>query len=76
MDYQYTVVRETHDDGRKSYGIAVVVRYEDDTISTMRTLSDICADEQRVRQLVRLCNELKLDPLHFNEVAEDFLGES
>lgn len=73
MDYQYSVVSEICDNGRKSCGIAVSVKYEDGTEAVLRTISDICDDPARTERLVRLCNALKLAPVHLNDVVEDFV---
>ncbi len=67
-------VCETYDNGRKSCGIAVIVCYEDGSTAVLQTISDICDDPERIRELVRQCNENHLNPLHLPEVLEDFLG--
>lgn len=36
-------------------------------------INDISADKAAVEELVRRCNEEKLDPMHLNDVVEDFL---
>lgn len=39
----------------------------------VRVIPDVSLDEASVRELVRLCNELELDPIHLDDVVEDFL---
>ena len=74
MSYQYMSVSETYDDGRKSYGISVRVHYDDGSTAVLQTISDICDDPYRIRELVRLCNEARLSPPHLSEIIEDFLA--
>ena len=38
-------------------------------------IDDLSFDKQRVQDLVDLCNQLQLDPVHLLDVAEDFLFE-
>ena len=74
MSYQYMSVSETYGNGHKNCGIAVLVRYDDGSAAVLQTISDICEEPERIRELVRQCNEAQLDPLHLPEVIEDFLG--
>lgn len=74
MEYRYSVVHKIYDDGRKSCGIEVVA--EDGECSTViQVIHDICSDEKKVEQLVNICNKLKLDHIHLNDVIYDFLCE-
>lgn len=41
--------------------------------ATLECFEDLCCDEQAVSHLVRLCNELELDPVHLRDVADDFI---
>ncbi len=38
-----------------------------------REIEDITTDYYRLARLVKLCNELQLDPVHLDDVVEDFL---
>ncbi len=40
-----------------------------------REMEDITTDYYRLFRLVKLCNELELDPIHLDDVVEDFLSE-
>lgn len=60
--------------GKISYGIALTEKVDDRTI-ILRTISDISLLKNAVEQLVKLCNELYLDPIHLDDVIEDFLAE-
>lgn len=51
-----------------AYGIAV---YAGKT--PIRKISDVSTDKHRVRKLCRLCNKLKLDPEHINDVVSDLI---
>ena len=73
MSYQYTSVSETYGNGRMGCGIAVIVHYDDGSSAVLHTISDICDDPERIRELVRQCNENRLDPLHLSDVIDDFL---
>lgn len=72
MDCKYILICDTYTDGTKrrtGYGIAVLDR-ESVTISTAHDLSP---DESEVTELVKMCNRLKLSPIHLQDVIEDFL---
>lgn len=34
---------------------------------------DLCIDKERVEELVFLCNDLQIDPIHIDDVIADFL---
>lgn len=36
-------------------------------------IPDISANKSEVEKLVSLCNELQLDPIHLEDIVEDFL---
>lgn len=38
-------------------------------------ISDVDTDREGVETLCRLCNDLKLSPIHFHEVVEDYLNK-
>ncbi len=52
-----------------SYGIEL--RHGDEVIESIK---DIDTDGEAVGNLCRLCNELKLSPIHFRDVVEDYLA--
>lgn len=37
-------------------------------------ISDVCVDEQAARRLAETCTQGNLDPLHLEDVIEDFLA--
>ena len=39
-----------------------------------REIADITTDYHRLSHLVTLCNELELDPIHLDDIVEDFLS--
>ena len=53
-----------------SYGIEL--RYGEEIIDR---ISDIGTDREGIENLCRLCNDLKLSPIHFREVVEDYLNK-
>ena len=72
MDCKYILIRDTYSDGtqrRTGYGIAALDR-ESVTISAAHDLS---SNETEVAELVKMCNRLKLSPMHLQDVVEDFL---
>ena len=73
MDCKYVLVRDTHsgDTGTHvGYGIAVV----DHERVTISAALDLSRNETEVADLVKKCNRLKLSPIHFQDVVEDFLS--
>lgn len=77
MECQYCVVKTTYmtdKSARDSFGIAAVAE-EDGSITVLETISDLCADYEVITRFVQLCNDLKLDPIHLQDVADDFLAD-
>lgn len=73
MDCKYVLVRDTYsgDTGTHvGFGIAVV----DHERATISAALDLSNDETKVADLVQKCNRLKLSPIHFQDVVEDFLN--
>ena len=57
---------------RRCYGIALVSVCEETPI-VLETFFDVSSDRNQIQQLVALCNDLKLDPIHLPDVLDDFL---
>ena len=77
MECTYILIRNTYEmekNTRNSFGIAVVEE-ENDVAIVLESFSDLSSDVTKVEQLVRICNELGLDPIHLSEVVQDFLAE-
>lgn len=60
---------------RTCYGIAVV-EICDGVPIILQTVSDISASIEKLGELVELCNELDLDPIHLNDVVDDYLANT
>ena len=52
-----------------SYGIGCEIAGE-----LSFAVEDLCLSKARVENLVDLCNKLNLDPIHIDDVVEDFLN--
>ncbi len=72
MNDTYIIVCSEYND-KISYGIALTEKVDDCTI-VLRTISDISPLKNAVEQLIELCNELYLDPIHLDDIIEDFLA--
>ena len=73
MDCKYVLVSDTYSDDtgtHAGYGIAVVDRKR----VTISAALDLSPNESEVADLVSKCNRLKLSPVHFQDVVEDFLS--
>ena len=53
-----------------TYGIGVMYDYVQ-----LCAMPDISPNRKRIEQLVRLCNKLRLSPVHLSDIAEDFCFE-
>ncbi len=51
---------------------AILIRLSPDE---NRIIRDICCDEDKLRRLIDLMNELELDPVHADQVIEEFLTD-
>lgn len=59
---------------RRGYGIVAYAPLDEDTgLTVVASVSDVTSDAKALEDLVRLCNELRLDPCHIYDVVEDFL---
>ena len=77
MNYRYLVIKEEWMEkgvNLTRYGIAVAAVYEECCI-ILESYTDVSGDNESVSELVRKCNDLQLDPIHFSEVVEDFIGD-
>lgn len=73
----YQVVNNTYFNNKEivhTYGIAFTITY-DDCIVVFSAIHDICRDLAAINQLVELCNQLHLDPIHLQDVVDDFLAD-
>ena len=59
----------------KLYGISVI-KINDHNIIYQETFYNIFFDKKSIKQLVRRCNSLNLDPTHFHDVVLDYLKEN
>lgn len=74
MKVTYGIVEETYnykEEVRVSYGIAAFA----DATTIIASCQDITSDKQKLQDLINLCNELDLSPIHLNDVVQDFLVE-
>lgn len=73
----YQVVNNTYLNNKEiihTYGIAFTTTY-DDCIFVLSAVHDICQDHTAIKQLAELCNQLQLDPIHLQDVVDDFLAD-
>lgn len=73
---KYIVVRNEYIDGentRISYGIAAIENC-DGVISVLKSVSDVSFDFSEVENLVNVCNSKELDPIHIEDVINDFFA--
>ncbi len=47
--------------------------YVDEDMAVIKSYSDISDDYVALNELVERCNRYKLDPLHMEDIIEDFL---
>lgn len=75
----YGVTEESYSLGgecRTFYGIAAYAVSDDDKTATIiLSVHDICAEKQKLTDLVEKCNCLKLSVIHLEDVIDDFLAE-
>ena len=71
--YGYLVLSQTlkNEDGDEyiAYGITVMSGEEE-----ILTISDISTNYEEIRRLAEICTNDGLDPIHINDVIEDFLA--
>lgn len=73
---KYIVVKNEYIDGentRVSYGIAAIENC-DGVISVLKSVSDVSSDFSEVENLVNICNSKELDPIHIEDVINDFFA--
>ena len=47
---------------------------EDGTATVIASVGDVTEDRVALAELVKKCNEGRLDPIHLYDVTEDFIG--
>lgn len=76
MEHKYIVVQSTYknrDITRIAFGIAAVEEY-DGVTTILESISDISTYIEPIERLVKVCNNLQLDPIHLQDVVTDFLA--
>ena len=76
MEYKYIVVQSTYknaDSTRIGFGIAAVEEY-DGVTTILESIPDLSSDIEPIERLVKVCNNLQLEPIHLQDVATDFLA--
>ena len=73
MNYKYTTLSVMFDNV-STYGIGVTVSY-DDCIIVTDSYIDVSKNKYLIDNLVKLCNDLQLDPIHLDDVIDDFLND-
>ena len=68
--YIYETVRQPQTGGEHTYGIKVT---SDGMLIAFTP--NVSTDRQAVQRLTNLCTKEQLDPIHLNDVIEDFLLE-
>ena len=74
MNYKYVLTETTYHNGkhtRTSYGIAVIST--EDNVTVLSSVEDISDEQEKIENLVNLCNAEKLEIEHLQNVVEDFL---
>ena len=74
MNYKYVLTETTYHNGkhtRTSYGIAVIST--EDNVTVLSSVEDISDEQEKIENLVNLCNAEKLEIEHLQSVIEDFL---
>ena len=56
-----------------TYGIACV---EEDNghAELVAQISDISTNQEKMEELVKLCNKMQLSPIHLRDIVDDFIG--
>jgi len=72
MEYCYLVTQK-QSEICVVYGIALAL-VQDGSMNILYSVEDICSEPSQLSQLVQLCNDLHLDPIHLQDVIDDFLA--
>ncbi|MBE6617128.1 MAG: hypothetical protein E7627_04200 [Ruminococcaceae bacterium] len=75
MEHKYIVVECNYicdAVSRKSYGIAYVC-VSDGVVTILQSVTDITSDKCAIEHIVDLCCRLQLDPIHLNDIVEDYI---
>lgn len=75
MKYRYVIVSSTYydeDKSRTAFGIAAIIQ-NDEYLIVVEEYSDLSDRIELVKNLVDVCNESELDPIHLRGVVEDFM---
>jgi hypothetical protein len=79
MSTKYGITKEIYSNEsntRTAYGISTYENTDNtETEYALETVSDVTSDEEKLTELVEICNRLALSNLHLNDIIEDFLGD-
>lgn len=71
-EIEYRLTEVTESVVHRSYGICAV---DPKTGETYAVKNRITKDRERLSELIRLCNDLKLSPVLLDDVIDDFLND-
>lgn len=77
MKCTYQVVQSTYpyiSEAPRTYGIAATTTY-DGCMVVLESVHDICQDFAAITKLAEVCNQLQLDPIHLQDVVDDYLAD-
>ena len=72
--YQYKIIQTSHileNTKYISFGISLISIKNNTEIDR---IEDITTSLSQLAELVKLCNNLRLDPIHFHDVIQDFIS--
>ena len=71
MAFYYQCTSGTYE-SVQTFGIALFAKRENCSV-LIKAIPDLSTDQIAVEKLAYLCNELQLDPIHLDDVLDDFL---
>ena len=71
MTFYYKCISGTYEEVQ-TFGIALLAKNENCSV-LIKAIPDLSTDQMEVEKLAGLCNKLQLDPIHLDDVVDDFL---
>ena len=74
MNFNYEIVKENVEDDLLGDYITYGIVATDENNLIIQAVSDVSIDSDVVKNIVKLCNDYQLEPIHLLDVVDDMIG--
>ena len=74
VNFNYEIVKENVEDDLLGDYITYGIVATDENNLIIQAVSDVSIDSDVVKNIVKLCNDYQLEPIHLLDVVDDMIG--